>query len=80
MLALLRRLTQRGVTVVLTTHEPARIDRCDQVIVLARDGHLAFTGSPEQARRYFDVDDVADLYGRVATEGTPRWWAVRFAA
>ena len=60
-LALLRRLTQRRVTVVLTTHEPASIDRCDQVIVLAGDGHLAFTGSPEQARRYFDVDDVSDL-------------------
>jgi ABC-type multidrug transport system ATPase subunit len=61
---LLRQLTRRGVTVVLTTHEPATIDRCDQVIFLARNGHLAFagisaspisrgstTGSPTKARR-----------------------------
>ena len=42
---LLRRLTLRGVTVVLTTHEPAGIDQCDRVVFLARDGHLAFTAA-----------------------------------
>ena len=77
---LLRRLTGRGVTVVLTTHEPATIDRCDQVVFLTRNGYLAFAGTPLQARRYFGVDDLADVYGRLATEGTPRAWAQRFAA
>ena len=77
---LLRRLTGRGVTVVLTTHEPATIDRCDQVVFLARNGYLAFAGTPLQARRYFGVDDLADVYRRLATEGTPGAWAQRFAA
>ena len=76
---LLRRLTQRGVTVVLTTHEPAGIDQCDRVVFLARDGHLAFTGSPTEARRYFDVNDLADVYVRLAVEHTPQVWAKRFA-
>ena len=62
---LLRRLSQRGVTVVLTTHEPAGIDRCDRVVFLARDGHLAFTGSPTEARRYFGV--------RISTRCTSGW-------
>ena len=57
---LLRRLSQRGVTVVLTTHEPAGIDRCDRVVFLARDGHLAFSGSPTEARRYFGVENLAE--------------------
>jgi ABC-type multidrug transport system ATPase subunit len=77
---LLRRLTSRGVTVVLTTHEPATIDRCDQVVFLTRNGHLAFAGTPSQARRYFGVDDLVEVYHRLATEGTPRAWAERFAA
>jgi ABC transport system ATP-binding/permease protein len=77
---LLRRLTRRGVTVVLTTHEPATIDRCDQVVFLARNGHLAFAGTPSRARRYFGVDDLAEVYHRLANEGTPRLWAERFAA
>src|SRR3954470_22311742 len=76
---LLRRLSQRGVTVVLTTHEPEGIDRCDRVVFLARDGHLAFTGSPAEARRYFGVKDLADVYERLAGEHTPAIWAERFA-
>jgi ABC-type multidrug transport system ATPase subunit len=78
--SLLRGLTRRGVTVVLTTHEPATIDRCDQVVFLTRNGHLAFAGTPSQARRYFGVDDLVEVYHRLASEGTPRAWAERFAA
>jgi ABC-type multidrug transport system ATPase subunit/ABC-type multidrug transport system permease subunit len=76
---LLRRLSQRGVTVVLTTHEPEGIDRCDRVVFLARDGHLAFTGSPLEARRYFGVNTLAEVYDRLADEDTPAIWAERFA-
>jgi ABC-type multidrug transport system ATPase subunit len=75
----LRGLCDRGVTVVVTTHETAAIDVCDRVIFLARDGHLIFTGSPTEARRYFDVADLADVYTRVANEHTPSIWAQRFA-
>jgi ABC-type multidrug transport system ATPase subunit len=77
---LLRRLTERGVTVVLTTHEPATIDRCDQVVLLARNGHLAFAGTPVQARQYFGVRDLVNVYDRLASEDAPRVWAERFAA
>lgn len=79
-LRVLRRLTRRGVTVVLTTHEPASIDRCDRVVFLARDGHLAFVGTPSEARHYFGVVDLADVYDRLATEDTPAAWAERFSA
>jgi ABC-type multidrug transport system ATPase subunit/ABC-type multidrug transport system permease subunit len=76
---LLHRLSRRGVTVVVTTHEPAGIDRCDRVVFLARDGHLAFTGSPTEARRYFGVQDLAEVYERLGDEDTPQIWAKRFA-
>jgi len=70
---LLRRLSQRGVTVVLTTHEPAAIDRCDRVVFLARDGHHAFTGTPTEARRCFDVADLDEVYERLAGEHAAIW-------
>jgi ABC transport system ATP-binding/permease protein len=76
---LLRRLSQRGVTIVLTTHEPAGIDRCDRVVFLARDGHLAFTGTPAEARHYFGVQNLAEVYQCLADEHTPQIWAERFA-
>ncbi|MDT5098548.1 MAG: hypothetical protein QOC76_2285, partial [Mycobacterium sp.] len=77
---LLRRLSGRGVTVVITTHEPAGIDTCDRVVFLAREGHLAFIGGPAQARRYFDVQDLTEVYERLADEATPQVWAQRFSA
>jgi ABC-type multidrug transport system ATPase subunit/ABC-type multidrug transport system permease subunit len=76
---LLRRLSRRGVTVVLTTHEPAGIDRCDRVVFLARDGHLAFAGSPAETRDYFGVQDLNEVYERLAGEHTPKIWAELFA-
>ena len=76
---LLRRLSRRRVTVILTTHEPEGIDRCDRVAFLARDGHLAFTGSPAAARRYFRVEHLAEVYDRLADEHSPAIWAERFA-
>ena len=50
------------------------------MIFLARDGHLAFTGSPTEARRYFGVRNLAEMYERLAERDTPRLWAQRFAA
>ena len=78
-MGVLRRLSQRGVTVVLTTHEPAGIDRCDRVVFLAREGHLAFAGSPTEARRYFGVEYLDEVYDRLAGEHSPAIWAERFA-
>ncbi len=69
---LLHKLTRRRVTVVLTTHEPADIDRCDRVIFLARNGHLAFDGSPAEARRFFGVDDLTEIYERLADDHSPQ--------
>ena len=48
-LTVLRRLADRGVTVVLTTHDPADIEACDRVVFLAPHGHLAFAGTPDDA-------------------------------
>ena len=79
-LAVLRRLAGRGVTVVLTTHATADIEACDGVAFLARDGHLAFAGTPTEAKRYFDVTDLAGVYRRLAGEDTPAAWARRFTA
>ena len=49
------------------------------MVFLARDGHLAFAGSPAEARRYFGVEDLDEVYSKLAGEHTPAIWAERFA-
>jgi len=78
-MVVLRRLASRGVTVVFTTHNPADIEACDGVVFLARNGHLAFAGTPAEARAYFEVDHLARVYRLLAEEASPREWAARFA-
>jgi ABC transport system ATP-binding/permease protein len=79
-LAVLRRLAGRGVTVVLTTHATADIEACDRVAFLAREGHLAFAGTPAEAKAYFDSADLTQIYCRLTHEDTPEMWGRRFAA
>ena len=79
-LSLLRRLAGAGTTIVLTTHSPTDIDLCDRIVFLARDGYLAFVGTPAEARRHFATGDLTVAYERLALEDTPEAWAQRFAA
>ncbi len=79
LMRILRRLSDSGTTVVLTTHNPADADRCDKIAVLANGGHLAFFGTPDAAREYFGADSLDEIYERLAGVGDPvRAWGRRF--
>jgi ABC-type multidrug transport system ATPase subunit len=78
LLRLLRRLADSGRTVVLTTHSMQDLGICDKLVVLARDGHCAFVGTPEAAVDHFQVGHD-EMYERLAAEATPAEWARRFS-
>lgn len=65
-LAVLRRLADHGTTVVLTTHAPADVRRCDRVVALARGGGLVYDGAPAAAPARFAVADLEDVYAVLA--------------
>lgn len=78
MMKLLRTIANDGRTVVLTTHATANVKLCDKMVVLARDGHLAFYGTPDEALRYFEVSGFDEIYDRLADELSPQEWGDRF--
>jgi ABC-type multidrug transport system ATPase subunit len=78
LMRLLRKLADGGSTVLLTTHAPEDIGVCDRVIFLAKGGHLAFTGTPAEALRYFEVDAPEEIYERLQDELSPAEWAEQF--
>jgi ABC-type multidrug transport system ATPase subunit len=47
---------------------------CDQVAFLAKGGYLAFYGPPEEALRYFGVQDFDAIYQKLEGEQTPHAW------
>ncbi|MFF7246947.1 ATP-binding cassette domain-containing protein [Embleya sp. NPDC008237] len=69
LMTVLRELARAGTTVVLTTHAPADLVRCDRVVFLAPDGRLAYVGDPRAMRAHFGVETEADVYAAVAARG-----------
>ncbi|MEU0938762.1 ATP-binding cassette domain-containing protein [Embleya sp. NPDC005971] len=69
LMAVLRELARAGTTVVLTTHAPTDLLRCDRVVFLAPDGRLAYVGDPRGLRAHFGVETEADVYAAVAARG-----------
>ena len=62
MMTLLRRLADRGRTIVLVTHATNNINTCDTVCFLAQGGRLAYFGPPNEAKAYFGKTDFAEIY------------------
>lgn len=74
----LRRIADAGCTVVMTSHHPPDVDVCDEVVVVAAGGGLAYAGDPIEARQFFDTPSVAGIYTRL-DEHNRDYWLRRFA-
>lgn len=59
---MLKGLADRGHTVVIVTHSTANLDVCDDVIVMAAGGHLAYCGSPHGVLTALGGKDWADVF------------------
>ena len=62
MMSLLRRLADRGRTIVLVTHATNNINTCDYICFLAQGGRLAYFGPPNAAKEFFGKTDFAEIY------------------
>jgi ABC-type multidrug transport system ATPase subunit len=80
MMRLLRHLADQGQTVVLVTHATANVSLCDQVVFLARGGHLCFAGAPQDCLQHFGAgNDFAAVYEQLDGEdGAIKAWADRY--
>ena len=62
MMFLLRKLADKGHTIVLVTHATNNINTCDYICFLCAGGRLAYFGPPEEARKFFGKTDFAEIY------------------
>jgi len=62
MMFLLRKLAAKGQTIVLVTHATNNINSCDYVCFLAQGGRLVYFGPPNDAKKFFNKDDFAEIY------------------
>src|SRR5258708_16207542 len=62
MMFLLRKLADKGHTIVLVTHATNNINACDYICFLCQGGRLAYYGPPNEAKTYFGKADFAEIY------------------
>jgi ABC-type multidrug transport system ATPase subunit/pSer/pThr/pTyr-binding forkhead associated (FHA) protein len=77
----LRKLADGGRIVVVVTHSTQSLDVADQVLFLARGGHMAYYGPPAAAQAFFERNGVTEGWPSVfqALEGDDgAGWAERF--
>ena len=62
MMFLLRKLADKGHTIVLVTHATNNINTCDYICFLCQGGRLAYFGPPDEAKKFFGKTDFAEIY------------------
>ena len=77
---LFRQVADGGKTVICVTHSLANVEAtCHLVVILAKEGRLAFVGTPDEAKEYFGVRRLGDVYAQL-TEHKSRDWHALFRA
>ena len=75
---LFRQVAEGGKTVVCITHSLANVEAtCHLVVILTEGGRLAFVGTPDEAKAYFQIARLGDVYRQLAQK-TPEEWHTRF--
>ena len=67
-MAMLRRLADLGLIVIVVTHCLTYLDICDQVLLLTPGGKAAYCGPPTQISATMGTTDWADIYARVSSD------------
>ena len=60
--------SKRGKTIIVITHTLQNIHLFDKVIFMAPGGKLCYYGSPEEAKKFFGIQNLADAYEKISDD------------
>ena len=64
-------------TIIMVTHTTQNLHLCDKVIFMGPAGRLCFVGNVEEAKAFYQTEDLVNIYNMIAEE--PQYWQERFA-
>lgn len=68
----LRKLADKGKTVILVTHNIANLELCDRLVILGKGGRLCFSGAPDQVNKFFGIHRLSEVYDEI-TDHSEKW-------
>lgn len=69
LMLLLRRVADRGPTVLVVSHSTANLHLADTVLALDADGHVAYSGPPSELLATLGVDTYAEVMNQLRSTG-----------
>lgn len=73
----LKRLTkEQDKTVIMVTHTTQNLHLCDKILFMGPGGRLCFAGNVEEAKAFFQKDDLTDIYNMLADNA--QYWEQRY--
>lgn len=73
MIAMSRLSKEQDRTIVMVTHTTQSLHLCDKIIFMGPGGLLCFMGNVEEAKQFFETDDLTEIYNMIAAD--PIRWA-----
>lgn len=67
----------REKTIIMVTHTIQNLNLCDKIIFMGPGGRLCFCGTVDQAKMFFDTDDLSAAYNMIGEN--PELWEKQFA-
>ncbi len=68
----LRQMADKGKTIILVTHSTLQLKMCDKIVFMGKNGNLCFFGSYDDALKFFNVQDIVDVYNMI-TDHALEW-------
>ena len=65
----LRKMADSGKAVILVTHSTLQLKMCNKVAFVGPGGYLRFYGSLEEAFRFFETQDVVEIFEKIEKMG-----------
>lgn len=72
----LKKMANKGKTVILVTHSILNLDICDKVVFMGKGGNLCFCGNLQEAGRFFDVKNMVEIYNMISEQ--PGIWKKKY--
>ena len=72
-LGIMKRLSEKGTTVLMVTHKPEDLEYMDEVIFMAEGGHMVFYGDSKRYKEYFNVKTAVSVFSQISGKNAKIW-------
>ena len=72
-LRILRKLSEKGTTVLMVTHKPEDLEYMDEVVFLAEGGNMVYQGDTTRYKEYFNVKTAVAVFSQISGKSSKIW-------